>query len=884
MTIKYQDTDSQETQEWLESIQDTLEEHGYERTRFLLETLIDFAQTKGARLPFNTSTPFINTILPSQQPEYPGDRDLERKIKSIVRWNAMAMVTKANKESPGIGGHISTFASAATLYEVAFNHFFKGPDHSSGQDLVFFQGHASPGIYARAFLEGRLTKTKLNNFRRELSEGGGLSSYPHPYLMPEFWQFATVSMGLGPMVAIYQARFMRYMIDRGFVENTGRKVFAYLGDGEMDEPESTGALSLASRENLDNLIFVVNCNLQRLDGPVRGNSKVIQELEGAFRGAGWNVIKVIWGTEWDPLLQNDLDGLLHQRMEEVVDGDLLKYVVEGGSYFRKHFFGKDPRLLAMVEHLSDKELETMRLGGHDPEKVYAAYNEAVNHKGAPTVILARTIKGYGLGEAGEGRNITHNQKKLNEADLLYFRDRFNVPLKDDEATHAPFYRFEKETEEYKYLIEKRASLGGFLPYRKNTPKPIKIPPVSIFQELLDGTGEREISTTMSYVRLLTILAKDKTIGKNIVPIIPDEARTFGMDPLFRQLGIYAHAGQLYDPVDSDQFLYYKEAKNGQILEEGINEAGAVSSFIAAGMSYSNYGTHMIPFYIYYSMFGFQRVWDFIWAAGDMRARGFLLGGTAGRTTLNGEGLQHQDGHSHLAAAVTPNIKAYDLAFSYEIAIIVHRGMQEMVEEEKDVVYYLTLENENYQHPPMPKNVSSDIIKGLYKMHSTDNPKVRLLGSGPLIGETLEAAKLLKEDWNIEPGIWNVTSFSELRREAEEVERWNLIHPDEKPKKSHLEKCLSNHEVPTVAVSDYVKMLSEQIGPYIPGPYYSLGTDGFGRSDTRKNLRSFFEVDRYYIVLTAVRALALDGKVEMSKADDVIKKYGLNPEKPSPITV
>ena len=884
MTIKYKDTDSQETQEWLESIQDTLEEHGYERTRFLLETLIDFAQTKGARLPFNTSTPFINTILPSQQPEYPGDRDIERKIKSIVRWNAMAMVTKANKESPGIGGHISTFASAATLYEVAFNHFFKGPDHTSGQDLVFFQGHASPGIYARAFLEGRLTKTKLNNFRRELSEDGGLSSYPHPYLMPEFWQFATVSMGLGPMVAIYQARFMRYMIDRGFVENTGRKVFAYLGDGEMDEPESTGALSLASRENLDNLIFVVNCNLQRLDGPVRGNSKVIQELEGAFRGAGWNVIKVIWGTEWDVLLQNDLDGLLHQRMEEVVDGDLLKYVVEGGSYFRKHFFGKDPRLLAMVEHLSDKELETMRLGGHDPEKVYAAYSEAVNHKGAPTVILARTIKGYGLGEAGEGRNITHNQKKLNEADLLYFRDRFNVPLKDDEARHAPFYRFEKETEEYKYLIKKRASLGGFLPYRKNNPKPIKIPPVSIFQELLDGTGEREISTTMSYVRLLTILAKDKAIGKNIVPIIPDEARTFGMDPLFRQLGIYAHSGQLYEPVDSDQFLYYKEAKNGQILEEGINEAGAVSSFIAAGMSYSNYGTHMIPFYIYYSMFGFQRVWDFIWAAGDMRARGFLLGGTAGRTTLNGEGLQHQDGHSHLAAAVTPNIKAYDLAFSYEIAIIVHRGMQEMVEEEKDVVYYLTLENENYQHPPMPKNVSSDIIKGLYKMHSTDDPKVRLLGSGPLIGETLEAAKLLREDWNIEPGIWNVTSFSELRREAEEVERWNLIHPDEKPKKSHLEKCLSNHEVPTVAVSDYVKMLSEQIGPYIPGPYYSLGTDGFGRSDTRKNLRRFFEVDRYYIVLTAVRALALDGKVEMSKADDVIKKYGLNPEKPSPITV
>ena len=884
MTTNYQDPDREETQEWIDSIEDALEEHGYERTRFLLETLIDYAQTKGARLPFNTSTPFVNTILPGQQPDYPGDREIERKIKSIVRWNAMAMVTKANNQSPGIGGHISTFASAATLYEVAFNHFFKGPEHPQGQDMVFFQGHASPGIYARAFLEGRLTKNKLSNFRRELSEGGGLSSYPHPYLMPDFWQFATVSMGLGPMVAIYQARFMRYMIDRGFVENTGRKVFAYLGDGEMDEPESTGALTLASRENLDNLIFVVNCNLQRLDGPVRGNSKVIQELEGAFRGAGWNVIKVIWGTEWDPLLQNDIDGLLHQRMEEVVDGDLLKYVVEGGAYFRKHFFGKEPRLLAMVEHLSDEELERMRLGGHDPEKMYAAYNEAVNHKNTPTVILARTIKGYGLGEAGEGRNITHNQKKLNKVDLIYFRDRFNVPLEDEDATDALFYRFEDGTKEHKYLIEKRSSLGGALPHRQNNPDPLKIPPVSIFQELLDGTNGREVSTTMSYVRLLTILAKDKTVGKHIVPIIPDEARTFGMDPLFRQLGIYAHGGQLYDPVDSDQFLYYKEAKNGQILEEGINEAGAVSSFIAAGMSYSNHGTHMIPFYIYYSMFGFQRVWDFIWAAGDMRARGFLLGGTAGRTTLNGEGLQHQDGHSHLAAAVTPNIKAYDLAYSYEIAIIIHRGMQEMVEEEKDVVYYLTLENENYEHPPMPDNVSEDIIKGLYKMHSTDEPTVRLLGSGPLIGETLEAAKLLKEDWNIEPGIWNVTSFSELRREAEEVERWNLIHPDETPKISHLEKCLSNHEVPTIAVSDYVKMLSEQIGPYIPGPYYSLGTDGFGRSDTRENLRSFFEVDRYYIVLTAVRALALDGKIDISKADDVIKKYGLNPEKPSPITV
>tara|TARA_B100000809_G_scaffold260532_1_gene307648 strand:+ start:5263 stop:7917 length:2655 start_codon:yes stop_codon:yes gene_type:complete len=884
MTNLYNDPDKQETQEWIESLEDALEEHGYERTQHLLETLIDFAESKGARLPFNTNTPFLNTILPGQEPDYPGDRELERKIKSIVRWNAMAMVTKANKETPGIGGHISTFASAATLYEVAFNHFLKGPNHPSGQDMVFFQGHASPGIYARAYLEGRLNNTHLNNFRRELTDGGGLSSYPHPYLMPDFWQFATVSMGLGPMMAIYQARFMRYMIDRGFMEDTGRKVFAYLGDGEMDEPESTGALTLASRENLDNLIFVINCNLQRLDGPVRGNSKIIQELEGAFRGAGWNVIKVIWGSDWDQLFENDRNGVLLSRIEEVVDGDLLKYVVEGGEYIREHFFGKNPELLKMVEHLSDEKLEKMKIGGHDPLKVYAAYNEAINHKGEPTVILARTIKGYGLGEAGEGRNITHNQKKLNEEELLYFRDRFNVPLSDDEATQAPFYRFSDDSNEYKYFSEKRKKLGGPLPFRVDKPTHLSVPDISIFQEMLDGTGDREISTTMSYVRLLTLLAKDKTIGKHIVPIIPDEARTFGMDPLFRQLGIYASAGQLYDPVDSNQFLYYKEAKNGQILEEGINEAGAVSSFIAAGTSYSTHGIHMIPFYIYYSMFGFQRIWDFIWAAGDMRARGFLLGGTAGRTTLNGEGLQHQDGHSHLAAAATPNIKAYDLAYAYEIAVIIHRGIKEMVEDGTDVVYYLTLENENYNHPPIPENVTEDIIKGLYKIHGTEKPTVRLLGSGPLMGETLAAAELLKNDWGIEPGIWNVTSFSELRRDAEETERWNLIHPDKTPRHSHLEQCLSKHRVPTVSVSDYVKMVSEQIGPYVPGPYYSLGTDGFGRSETRQALRHFFEVDRYYIVLTAIRALALDGKLEMSKVDAVMKKYNLDPEKPSPITV
>ena len=877
----YRDTDPEETQEWIESIEDTLEQHGFERTRFLLEELMDYAQSKGARLPFNTNTPFINSIHHSLQKEFPGERDLERKIKSLIRWNAMAMVVRANNESHGIGGHISTYASVATLYEVGFNHFFRGPDHPNGADLVFFQGHSSPGVYSRSFLEGRLSKNDLKNFRRELSPKGGLSSYPHPWLMPNFWQFATVSMGLAPAMAIYQARFLHYLTDRNLIKDTGRKVWAFLGDGEMDEPESKGALTLASREELDNLIFVINCNLQRLDGPVRGNGNVIQELEGAFRGAGWNVIKVVWGSDWDELFKRDTSGKLLQRFDEIVDGDLLKYVVEGGAYLREHFFGKYPELLELVHHINDDDLIKLKLGGHDPIKVYNAYLSAVNHKGSPTVILARTIKGYGMGEAGEGRNITHQQKKLNEQELLYFRDRFDIKLSDDEAIHAPFYNLDENSNEIKYLKKKRKNLGGYLPARIVPSVTMDIPDISIFDELLNGTGERSISTTMAFVRLLTILSHDKKLGRQVVPIIPDEARTFGMDPLFRQLGIYASQGQLYDPVDSDQFLYYKESKHGQILEEGINEAGAISSFIAAGMSYSTHGVHMIPFYIYYSMFGFQRIWDFIWAAGDMRVRGFLLGGTAGRTTLNGEGLQHQDGHSHLAAAATPNIKAYDLAYAYEIVTVIHHGMKEMMEEQKDVVYYLTLENENYIHPEMPDDVAPDIIRGLYKIQATVNPVLRLLGSGPLMGETLAAADLLKDDWNIKPGIWNVTSFSELRREAEDVERWNLIHPDEQQKKSHLEESLSKHKVPTVAVSDYVKMVSEQIGPYVPGPYYTLGTDGFGRSDTRENLRCFFEVDRYYIVLTALRALALDGKLEMSVVQDAMAKYNLDPEKPNP---
>ena len=884
MTNNYNDNDPQETQEWIESIEDALEEHGYERARFLLETLIDYAQAKGARLPFNTNTPYLNTILPEQEPEYPGNKVIERKIKSAIRWNAMAMVTKANKNNSGIGGHISTYASAATLYEVAFNHFFKGLEHEEGQDLIFFQGHASPGMYSRSFLEGVFTEKNLLNFRRELEPAGGLSSYPHPYLMPDYWQFATVSMGLGPIMAIYQARFMRYMMDRGFLQRTSRKVFAYLGDGEMDEPESTGALTLASREDLDNLIFVVNCNLQRLDGPVRGNSKVIQELEGAFRGAGWNVIKVIWGSEWDEIIKKDTKGAFLKRTEEVVDGEMLKYVVEGGAYFRENFFGKDPDLLKLVNHLSDEELGNMRLGGHDSQKVYAAYNEAVNHKGSPTVILARTIKGYGLGDAGEGKNITHNQKKLKEDELIYFKNRFDVPITKQEAKEASFYKFDEKSEEFKYLMKRRSSLGGSLPKRKSTARDLKTPEKSSFQEMYEGTGEREISTTMAFVRLLTLLTKNKDIGKNIVPIIPDEARTFGMDPLFRQLGIYAHSGQLYEPVDSDQFLYYKEAKNGQILEEGINEAGAISSFIAAGMSYSTHGTHMIPFYIYYSMFGFQRVWDFIWAAGDMRARGFLLGGTAGRTTLNGEGLQHQDGHSLLAAAATPNIKAYDLAYAYEISTVIQVGIKEMVEENKDVIYYLTLENQNYVHPPMPKNIEKKVLKGLYKVVDNKKASVQLFGSGPLLTEVLEAAELLKKDWGVESSVWSVTSYSELRREAEEVDRWNQNHPKENIKKSFLNDSLESVYTPIVAVTDYMKLVSEQIRPFIENTYLTLGTDGFGRSETRSSLRKFFEIDKYYIVFSAIQGLVIDKKIEPKLLSQVMEKYGLDSEKPNPMKV
>ena len=878
------DIDPQETQEWIESVEDELEEQGFERTRFLLEKLIDYASNRGARLPFNTNTPFVNTIQPHQQPDFKGDRTIERKIKSIVRWNAMAMVVSANTKNPGIGGHISTYASAATLYEIGFNHFFKGSKNKHGPDLVFFQGHASPGIYARAFLEGRLDKKKLQNFRRELSPSCGLSSYPHPWLMPDFWQFATVSMGLGPLMAVYQARFMNYLVDRKLLEKSTRKVWAFLGDGEMDEPEATSGLTLASRERLDNLIFVVNCNLQRLDGPVRGNSRVIQELEGSFRGAGWNVIKVIWGSDFDEYINHKNSHFFLKRVEEIVDGDLLKYVVEGGAYFREHFWGKYPELLKMVENKSDDELEKLTAGGHDPVKVFAAFKEAVETKGKPTVILTRTIKGYGLGDAGEGQNITHQQKKLNQDELLYFKDRFDIPITNQEAKSALFYKPRSNSKEIKYLLNQRKKLGGFVPERRLKGPKITIPDISIFKELLDGTGERKISTTMAYVRLLTLLTKDKSIGKNVVPIIPDEARTFGMDPLFRQLGIYAYSGQLYDPVDSSQFLYYKETKEGQILEEGINEAGAVSSFIAAGTSYSLNGVNMIPFYIYYSMFGFQRIWDFIWAASDMRTKGFLIGGTAGRTTLNGEGLQHQDGHSHLLASTIPNCKSYDPTFAYELAVILREGLKRMHDNQESIFYYITVMNENYKHPKIPADSQKGILKGMYLFKEFRNKgkiKIQLLGCGAILREILGAAEILCKDYNVDSDVWSVTSFNELRRDGMETERKNLLNPGEKPEKSYVQKCLGESDGPIIAASDYIRTYAALIRPNLSKPFYSFGTDGYGRSNSRKKLRKVFDVDTEHIVAYKLSALAKEQLIPSKQAKKEMKKYSIDKDKPIP---
>ena len=879
----HKDSDHQATQEWLESLHSVIENEGIERAHYILERLIEYSRRHGVRLPYSPCTAYYNTIPLEQQQPFPGNRAIERRIKSIIRWNAMAMVARANKFNEGIGGHISSFASAATLYEVGFNHFFRGPDYYGG-DLVFFQGHVTPGIYARSFVEGRITEEYLHNFRQEISSEKGLTSYPHPWLMPDYWEFATVSMGLGPIMAIYQARFMKYLQDRNLIEDVNKKVWAFLGDGEMDEPESLGALTLAYREKLDNLIFVINCNLQRLDGPVRGNGNIIQELEGAFRGAGWNVIKVIWGSNWDPLFEKDHEGFLAKRIREVVDGDLLKYIVEGGAYTREHFWGKYPKLKEMVSHLSDEDIENLRFGGHDPAKVYAAYHEAVNHKNQPTVILARTIKGYGLGEAGEGRNITHQQKKLNEEELLQFRTKFDIPLSDEDCIKAPFYKPAEDSDEVQYINKQREHLYGYMPSRKDSSEDVKIPELSIFKELLKGSDGRDISTTMAFVRLLRLICKDKSIGKRIVPIIPDEARTFGIDPLFREIGIYSSKGQKYDPVDSEQFLYYKEAKDGQILEEGITEAGSMSSFVAAGTAHITNGIKMIPFFIYYSMFGFQRIGDSIWAAADMRTKGFLIGGTAGKTTLAGEGLQHQDGHSHLIASTVPNLKSYDPAFSYEIAIIIHDGLKRMYQNNEDIFYYLTVENENYIHPEMPKGVEEGIIKGMYLFEESKKKHkycVNLLASGPIVNEAIAASKILRDDWKIDSNLWSVTSYSELHKEAEDIERWNNLNPLSKDKDCYLNQCLDKN-LPVIAVSDYVKLVAEQISPYIKSSFTALGTDGFGRSDTRENLRDFFEINRYYITLAAINSLIKEGKLKKDILSKAIKKYEINPDKINPL--
>lgn len=877
-----------EIKEWLESLDYVIQHGGDERVKKLLTELQMRAYASGIKLPFTASTPYINSIPASEQPGFPGSREIERRIKSIIRWNAMAMVVRANRVENGIGGHISTYASAATLYEIGFNHFFRAPTDKFSGDMVYFQGHASPGIYARAFLEGRLSMDELKNFRHEGHTSPGLPSYPHPWLKPGFWQFATVSMGLGPIMAIYQARFNRYLEDRGLKKSTGEKVWAFLGDGETDEPETLGAISLATRENLDNLIFVINCNLQRLDGPVRGNGKVIQELETVFRGAGWNVIKAIWGSDWDPLLARDTEGWLVKRMGEVVDGEYQNYVVKGGAYLRKHFWGKYPQLLKMVEHLSDDQLAKLRLGGHDPEKVYAAFKAATEHKGAPTVILARTVKGYGLGEAGEGKNITHQQKKLNEQELREFRSRFGIPISDEDIDTVPFYKPDDDSPEMQYLHERRKQLNGYMPTRRIKSTALKTPAESLFEEFYEGTQDREVSTTMVFVRVLSKLLRDKELGDLIVPIVPDEARTFGMEALFRQIGIYSHVGQLYEPVDKESLLYYKEAKDGQIFEEGITEAGSMSTFIAAATAYANHGINTIPFFIFYSMFGLQRIGDLIWAAGDMRARGFLLGGTAGRTTLAGEGLQHQDGNSHLLAYPYPNLKAYDPAFAYELAVIIRDGIERMYVKQEPVFYYLTVMNENYVQPAMPKgkNIKEGIIKGMYKFKASSlknaKMKVQLLGSGAILNKVLSAQKLLADKYKVAADVWSVTSYKELHQDAIDTERWNLFHPDKKAKVPYVTGLLKNTGSVFVAASDYVKALPESIAKWIPGPMFSLGTDGFGRSDGRRHLRNFFEVDERYIILASLYMLMKEGQVKPEVVAKAIKEMDIDPEKANPM--
>jgi len=880
------DIDPLETQEWLDALNAVIENEGVERAHFLLEQLVDDARRNGANLPFTNNTAYLNTIPPHLEQRSPGNRELENRIRSFIRWNAMVMVVRANKDSSELGGHIASFASAATLYDIGFNHFFHAttPDH--GGDLVFMQGHSAPGAYARAYLEGRLEEEQLDKFRQEV-DGDGLSSYPHPWLMPDFWQFPTVSMGLGPIMAIYQARFMKYLQDRGLAKTDNRKVWAFCGDGEMDEPESLGAISLGGREKLDNLIFVINCNLQRLDGPVRGNGKIIQELESVFRGSGWNVIKVIWGSYWDPLLAKDKEGLLQKRMQEVVDGDYQNYKAKDGAFVREHFFNT-PELKAMVAHMSDKDIWRLNRGGHDPHKVYAAYKAAAEHKGQPTVILTKTVKGYGMGLAGEGQNATHSMKKMNIDALSAFAKRFYIPLTEEQIRKAEYYKPADDSPELKYMRERREALGGYLPSRKHLAAPLEVPKLSTFEPLLQGSGDREMSTTMAFVRILTSLARDKKIGRNVVPIVPDEARTFGMEGMFRQLGIYSSVGQLYEPQDKAQVMFYKEDKNGQILEEGINEAGAMSSWIAGATAYSSHGINMIPFYVFYSMFGFQRIGDLAWAAGDMQARGFLIGATAGRTTLAGEGLQHQDGHSLIVASTIPNCVAYDPCFAYELAVIIHDGMRRMVQQQENVYYYITAMNENYIMPAMPAGVETGIKKGMYRFSADkakkDEPKVQLFGSGTILREVIAAAELLKNDWNISADVWSITSYNELAREAVDCDRWNMLNPGKKARVPYITQQLENCEGPVIASSDYIRAVSNQVRQYVPASYTVLGTDGFGRSDTRKNLRRHFEVNSHYVTLAALNALADEGKIATDKVSEAIKKYGIKTRKPNPIKV
>ena len=880
------DPDTQETQEWLDALEAVIEQEGPERAHYLIERLVELARRTGINLPYKATTAYINTIPPGKEAASPGNHELETRIRNYVRWNALAMVLRANKGDSNLGGHIASFASAATLYDVGYNHFWHSPSEQHGGDMVFVQGHSAPGVYARAFMLGRLTEDQMNNFRREVG-GKGLSSYPHPWLMPDFWQFPTVSMGLGPLQAIYQARFMKYMNDRAIVQAGNRKVWAFMGDGEMDEPESMGAIGLAGRERLDNLVFVINCNLQRLDGPVRGNGKIIQELEADFRGAGWNVIKVIWGGYWDQLLAQDKQGLLQKRMLECVDGDYQTFKSKDGAYVREHFFNT-PELKAMVASWSDDDIWRLNRGGHDPHKIYAAYHAAVNHAGQPTVILAKTIKGYGMGEAGEAQNITHQQKKMGTTSLKAFRDRFALPLTDEQVEKLEYINPGTESPEIKYMYERRKALGGYLPQRRQKAAALDVPPLSAFDAQLKATGEgREISTTMAFVRMLNTLVRDKKLGKNIVPIVADESRTFGMEGMFRSLGIWSSEGQKYTPQDAGELMFYKESKDGQILQEGITESGAMASWIAAATAYSTHGVQMIPFFIYYSMFGFQRFGDLAWAAGDQRARGFLLGGTSGRTTLNGEGLQHEDGHSHIQAGLVPNCVTYDPTFSYEVAVILQDGLRRMVQEQEDVFYYITLLNENYEHPALPEGAEKDILKGMYllkKGPAGNGPRVQLAGSGAILREVIAAAELLKKDWGVEADLWSCPSFNELARDGQATARWNLLHPTEKPKLSHVEQCLKDTRGPVIASTDYVRAFAEQIRSFVPRRYAVLGTDGFGRSDTREKLREFFEVDRRYVAVAALKALADEGQLDKAKVKEAIAKYGIDPNKPNPTTV